>query len=696
MRKRLVALFASLSLCLTACNFFSPNNWINSSGDSQGKGESEYPNSFVDTKGVTHYMSVDKPDIYLLQGMSETLYFSMYKEGETPYYHESSTNSSLKWVVDDESIVSISNKEVKSHTLVTAKKVGETRVSGTIFSGKYGASSHIHVLEKKLTSLELKDVKKTYLLGSTFVPRFTCFGIYSDIVREEIDFSLLTIDSSKVNTGVEGTYTVDVSYQGFKTSYQVKVIDNPTYSPKSLDYTYNDERQFRTTGWYCPSKGNVKTLVLPIWFKDSNKYFSNDKKSQILADLNTAFYGEGNSSTGWNSVKSFYKTTSQNRLNLSGNVGEWYDANYYVTDFENNPNTKIKDVVNKAIDNYFNSHPSEVANSYDSDNNGYFDGVYVIYGVNDSGEEHPEIPSTFWGKISFENTRAKTDSMPGIGFYMWASVDSLYEDNSVSSVDSHTFIHEFGHTLGLADYYDYGENEYYTVGGHIIMFHNTGEQDPYSTLSLGWSKVYVPETSCTIELNDYQSNNTSILLSTHPESVNSPFDEYILVELYSPKGINTFDTTNAWKGFYSRGAQEPCVRLWHVDARLAKQLSENNYQFGTNPLEDGYSIAFTNTWGDNHGTKLGRDYDDYSLLTEIRNNKEISFKPKSKDVGCMFNDVNSFHTGDVVDFKDYATQFKNGTKLNSNEELGWKIEIESIYSNGGNGYAASINLTYEF
>ena len=711
--KLLMVSLSMLTLTLTACSgFFDPNNWIiNSSDTNSGNGDEEedfgYRDHFTDQNGVVNYVSLNKKDIYLLPGTSETLIFTLYKEGQEPQYNETRTVTSLTWSIGDPSIASTSEKETKAVTVVKGLSVGETRIHARMFqSQNVGVNAKIHVLEKKLTNLVLKNAKTTYLLNSEFKPRFTCIGIYSERVEEEVNFDDVVVDSSKVNmavaTAANQTYPVTVSYtyEGVTMSatYGIKVVDNPTYVAKDLDYDVNDLNRFKSGGGHCPNKGNVKTLVIPIWFKDSSNYItSTSEKTKILYDLNEAFYGEANSSTGWNSVKSFYYAASKGSLNLTGTVANWYNADYYISDFNTDDGTKIKALLNSAVEWYFTCNPSEDPLTYDSDHNNYFDGIYLIYGVPDANDDHPEVPDTFWGKISFAyNLRVPSASMPGINFHMWASYDSLYEDNSHTAVDSHVYTHEFGHTLGLSDYYDYSSDKYYPVGGHAMMFHNTGEQDPYSTLSLGYSRVIVPETSCVLEIDDFQSGNTAVLLSNSPESVNSPFDEYILVELYAPNGLNKFDSTYSWKNNYTKGPSEPCVRFWHVDARLAYQTSSTTYGFTNNPNETGSFIAFTNSWGSNHGTKLGRDYDDYCELFDIRKSTTLSYRPKSSDPGCMFNDSNVFKSGDTFSQADYANQFKNGTKLNNGNELGWTVTIESIYPNGTGGYTATLVLDYSY
>lgn len=698
----LVPFFA---LAVSSCSFLpgvssTPGGSTSKAGDSSGSAPyvPTYRDNFVDTEGVKHYVALSQKDVYLLPGMSAQIVFDSYKEGESATFPTDRTMSSLSFWSDDPSIATIANKDDGVAATITAAKVGETRVHATIFESKsVGTNAMVHVLQKELTGISLRNVKTTYLLGSEFKPSFKVIGTFNERVEQEIPLDAVTVDSSKVNMEAEGTYkvTVTATVDGVaKTAeYEVKVIDNPTYEPRAFEYTIDDLGN-RTKGeFYCPKQGDVKTLVIPVWFKDSGNYFTPEQKAKIPADLEESFYGEGNEETHWNSVSSFYKKASSGKLNLSGIVSPWYESGLKVTDFADDDGAKIKNLLNDSVDWFFENHPDLDPNDFDSDSNGYFDGINLIYAVNDAGEEHPEIPDTFWGKISFGYHRAPTPEMPGIHFHMWASCESLYEDAESNPVDSHVFTHEFGHTLGLEDYYDYGENNYYPVGGHIMMFHNTGAQDPFSTSILGYSKVIVPETSCTIELGDFQNSRTAVLLSPSPSAVNTPFDEYLLVELYAPNGLNQFDAEHPWRGYYSTGAENPGIRVWHVDARLAYEVGDD-FALTSDPLQPGSFVAFTNSWGDNHGTKLGREYDDNCLLFQIRNDKELTFRPKSTDQNVMMRDETLFHGGDTFTMEDYSKQFAKGGKLNSGEDLGWEFSIEAIEESDG-GYTATLNFVYE-
>ena len=687
MKKKLLFLLPLFTITLTACDGFS---FFPSGGNfvPQSSSSKDLEDNFINTiDNEIRYVILNKQTLTVLPGATFGFNLDIYKKDATPNF---SGTWDVTWGSEDSNIASIDE-----NGLMTAVNVGSTRIYGKVFP-TIGAYCTVNVVKKELESIEIRNARQTYVVDSEFKPSFTCVAIYKGGIEETV--TPTSIDYSAVNTAVEGEYTINVTYTFEEvtksSSYKIKVIDNPTYEAKYLSYTYNDMYQDRNYGWYNPHTGTVKGLVIPIYFTDTPTFFAKKSeeigteitKEKVLTDLNTAFFGEARED-GWNSVSSYYKKVSNNKLNLTGSVSDWYEPGYGA-DYVNTAG-RINQLVRDAVNWYF-STSGEDMKTYDSDNNGVFDYLNIIYGC----EDEAYGIGYYWGKISSSSSPMvpSISGNPEVNFHMWASYDDLYKDFKNSPVDAHVYTHETGHTFGLDDYYDYGDGDIRSVGGATMMFHNTHQQDPFSTLALGWSKVIVPETSCVIELNDYQSSYQTILLSPNPESVNSPFDEYILVELYAPNGVNIFDANNKWRGFYSLGAEDPGIRLWHINATIAEEISSGTYDFTTNPLTSNWSnIAFQNTWGENHGSFLGDDYYDYCQVFEIRNDKTITYKPTTADENCMFSDATLFHNGDVFTIADYASQFVGGTKLDNGKDFPWKITIESIATDG-DGYKAVINL----
>ena len=126
-------------------------------------------------------------------------------------------------------------------------------------------------------------------------------------------------------------------------------------------------------------------------------------------------------------------------------------------------------------------------------------------------------------------------------------------------------------------------------------------------------------------------------------------DEYILLELYSPTGLNQFDCENKYDRYF-QGPDVVGIRMWHVDARLLGY--DSSYQeFFTTDINDsdatyGVLTAFNNTYFADDPeiaariTPLGKDFADYNLLQLIRNNVNETYRPTS----CITKN-NLFRTG---------------------------------------------------
>jgi M6 family metalloprotease-like protein len=452
----------------------------------------------------------------------------------------------------------------------------------------------------------------------------------------------------------------------------------------------------------CPTIGTGKLLVIPVWFTDSSTYITSEaKKSNVRSDLQKAYFGT-EAETGWNSVKSFYEEQSKGTLTLEGTVSNWYPANqlstYYYSETDGADRTTM--LVESATSWYFSNNPSESRSDYDRDDNGYLDGVMLIYGSPDysalTNDESIEDYNMWAYCYCLQKTILKSVVSPGPNVFFWASYDFMYGsstalsragtdyasgDTSYCSVDAHTFTHEMGHVFGFDDYYDYS-SQYNPAGGFSMQDYNVGGHDPYSVMAAGWAKPYIPMSSTTITIGNFQSTHDLIILTPSWNTDGSPFDEYMLLELYTPTGLNEFDSTHQYGGGYPKGPLVPGIRLWHVDARLTRYVA-GSYQtaLSTDPNAGNVCSAMTNTYYSSEAagyiSPLGEAYADFNLLQLIRKNAFLGYKPTT-DLSA--NDL--FKLGDTFTMSTYASQFVNSGKLNSNTNLGWSFTIDSLSSSG--------------
>ena len=503
-----------------------------------------------------------------------------------------------------------------------------------------------------------------------------------------------------------------------------RISDVPTPPPgdtnaNKASYIYGDLIDNSIYPLSCtPSIGTAKLLVIPVWFTNSSTYITESKRDSVRQDIESAYFGD-ETTTGWRSVKSYYEEESLGSLTIDGKVSEWYECGQSVSYYAKDPATeqsgapKTSELVKKATDWYFTNHSSESRTDYDQDGDGYLDGVILIYAAPDYDTLKNDSYDNLWAFCFWiQDTSVQRPLNPGVNVFFWASYDFIYgTDNALTRtgsryhagdtthciLDAHTYIHEMGHMFGLEDYYDYSSYKYQPAGAFSMQDHNIGGHDPFSSFALGWGKAYVPIETTTIDLKPFSTSGEMIILSPSWNTYNSPFDEYIIVEYYTPQGLNTLDSTYKYMATsgkdYPIGPVEYGIRVWHVDARLlyttTGEWSAN--KITTNPKHSPGRVAImmSNTYAgggaDSYISVLGAGYANYNLLQMIRNNISTTYKPAKND---FFNSNSLFKANDTFSMSRYASQFVNGKKLNNNSELGFSFTVNACNNN-----YASISIT---
>jgi M6 family metalloprotease-like protein len=320
----------------------------------------------------------------------------------------------------------------------------------------------------------------------------------------------------------------------------------------------------------APATGNVKALVVPVNFADQATTYtsSTTQGKKILADLNTTFFGTAAQTGYWNSLASFYQTSSYGKMNISGTVTDFLNLSDTVSAAQSAIANKRTDVssytasiATKVYSQFIQSGTYKLSD-YDSDNDGAIDLVWLVYTSSFSSKDSTSL---LWAFTYWDSNCA------GIKNYSWASTQFMYEgtDSVSGEVDAHTFIHETGHQLGLDDYYSYDsdKNPRAPLGGIDMMDYNIIDHCSFSKYDLGWITPTVAKAGQTYTLKPFESSGDCLLLADKFNG--SVFDEYYLLEYYTPTGLNELDSKTAYtssiRGFTTSG-----LRILHVDNRLGK------------------------------------------------------------------------------------------------------------------------------
>ena len=551
---------------------------------------------------------------------------------------------------DDDSIASIDEEGV-----VSAKKEGTTYVymSYPYSLGTKTFRCKVKVEQKKLTSLDIDNYRYSYYSGRTFSfagkVKATYQNGYSENIVPEVDYS-------NVNMDEPGKYTITISYtvNGITLSedLDIEVFDSASYvlSKTHLDYDVTDYTvNSPVSVTALPHHGELKSLVVPVRMTDSNNYISNYEN--VREDIRKCFFGS-NEEIGWRSVKTYYEEESLNEITYNGVVSEVYDDNHDSSYYYEGPNTVT--LKNNIIDWYFANHPEEDIKSYDVNHDGYFDSLNLVYLVPDAvslGIGRESAPG-LWGMVKNQRDKMPNVESPVADSYFWVSYDFMYPTKDIALertgksnysqpnmhtthgeiLEPRTFIHEVGHMFGIDDYYSYSEDDIFFAGHANMQTLNMMGHDPYSTMLYNWTEPYIPETSTTITIGDFQKNHDVILLTPSWNNDNSPFDEYFLIDLYVPdSGLNEFDATIKKPIYSPDGKHEDIdtvgVRIWHVDARIATASSLYT-DIVTNPTLEKVSKITDNSYGSYNSDSLAQ-YDRFMELQLVRNELNYDYVTSS-------------------------------------------------------------------
>ena len=488
-----------------------------------------------------------------------------------------------------------------------------------------------------------------------------------------LTLSLTLVGCNNVESLASSSYssstTSSESYDDELLVYECKeeLIEDATKYPYTLnnaynatmEYNYKDlSRHYYYNVDYMPTRGDVNVLVIPVKFANYTKYSRQIHRQKIY----DAFFGSSEE-TGWESVSSYYYKDSYGSLRMSGVVTEFYEAEY-----ESSLNFRgTMDILTDAVE-WYKERYNDDGKKFDSDGDGFIDAVALIY----NAPAHYENNGNLWAYTYWAQDRPNISS-PVANAFFWGSVSFLYSDQNIS-IDSHTYIHEFGHIMGLEDYYNYNSNYGSYAGGFSMQDFNVGDHDPFSKLILGWARPIVVKDTTTIELSPTTTSGQMIVLKPDNYDMVSPFDEYLIIEFYTPLYLNQQDTTYAYSYGYPTGSKESGIRLWHVDARLLKNYYDTGILDFTNTIEDGnrYIVCSSNTTGQ----AVDLDCSEFRLNKLLRKGKETSF-----ELGEYFSTKDLFVEGDTFTMEDYKESFTNEGLLNSGESLGFSFSVDSIIKN---------------
>ena len=409
---------------------------------------------------------------------------------------------------------------------------------------------------------------------------YVLYNDYSVTYRLDVFLNEEEAPAEKVGSGYQLTFTMtEDTVLKFVLSELIEekplgpedgeVLENVSY--KTMDETAKE--MGLSNG--LSSTGDVEVLVIPIMFNNSPNY--------DLSIIDKAFNGS-KEDTGWNSLNSYYLTSSMGKLNITGNILDPYNTginydhnkgkvfNDYVSELDFN---EIYDYrfLTEALDYYDNLGFD--FSKYDTNNDGVLDTVYLVYLA-------PFLDgSDLWWAYNYNYLYDDDHVYDGLALdsYLWMSFEFFTSPINRNKVDdepiyidinSEVLIHETGHALGLADYYGIrftGANMG-GLGGTCMMDANQGDHDPFSKAILGWTNpTIVFNHDYEVTLESFSETGDSIFIAVLDNG--TYFDEFYVISFYTPDGLNEYKK-DLNIGIYGISG----VIVYHVNSKMKVDLKD--------------------------------------------------------------------------------------------------------------------------
>lgn len=203
-----------------------------------------------------------------------------------------------------------------------------------------------------------------------------------------------------------------------------------------------------------PTIGKNKTLAVLVEFSDEGFTTMDDPHDFYWRMLNQEGFTADNGARG--SARDFYLASSRGRFDpefdVAGPVKLSHKGTYYGSD-ANGQDCKMGELIIEAL----TALDADVDFSeYDSDGDGYIDNVFFFY-AGQGQADTPDGNDLIWPHSADAVDAWKMNlKLDGVTFNHYACSNEIrYSSDGVEKTTGiGTFVHEFGHVLGLMDHYD--------------------------------------------------------------------------------------------------------------------------------------------------------------------------------------------------------------------------------------------------
>jgi len=461
------------------------------------------------------------------------------------------------------------------------------------------------------------------------------------------------------------------------------------------------------------STGSPKVLAVPVIFKDSlNVDLSSSLQSEIKSNIQKCLFGSSED-TSWESVSSYYKKSSYNKLNIQGEVADCFVTSktltQYMTSANNADDSTVSsdDIYEEVYNEYFVTNKYNVSD-FDYDNDGVIDSIYLIYyypqnTISQRSSSWPDDVKTYsqlgcpsdstsllWAYVYYHDIYKTLSGYSALSTYCWASYFFMTTTTNYE-IDAHTYIHETGHLLGLNDYYGHTltQNSCSPSGNNIMMDYNVGDHDPVTKMDLGWTSPYVFDSKDALEKDSYQitlssfaETGDSVIIPVNNNG--SSLNEFLIIDFYTPTNLNEKDALAPYPENSIQCINQSGIRIFHVNQNIMKIYWTSNYKytaeyvdtldFSTYSEDSYYTMAADNNMYYAYETNTPQ----IAFVSSQGNTTTNSFLTKNKTATSK----DLYQQGDV-----FSTTNPNYTyygKDGKNTKIPFDITIDSITSDYAN------------